>query len=103
MMVKKIYKYQLGAWPGNQNVNMPKGAKIVHFGLQENPYESLLTMTIWAEVHVSASGESLHSPSNEARYFYVYGTGHVISDDMEYVGTTVDHQRAEVWHLYERR
>ena len=81
----RIYKYPLYLAAGIQYVSMPAGAEIVHFAMQrDQPF-------IWAKVNPYAAMLQ--------REFWILGTGHDISDNLTYIGTT--QHGAFVWHLFE--
>jgi hypothetical protein len=67
-------------------VQMPAGARVLHFGVQDEQ------LTLWALVTPSA-------PLNHHR-FRLAGTGHPIEEDgLTYVGTCF--QGPFVWHLFD--
>ncbi len=86
-MTKVVFKYRLALKP-IQEVTMPKGARILHFG---NQYEFL---TIWAEVDSDAPFVQ--------RYFQIVATGgHFPEPEYNYIGTATFNGGNHVWHLYE--
>lgn len=85
--MKTIWKFELsqaGGWALN-NIRMPKSAQIIDVGMQGR------SLCLWAivEPHVS--------PVN--REISVYGTGHQLGDDVEYIGTV--HDGPFVWHVFD--
>ena len=89
-MNKTIYKYELAVDAFTQTIIMPKGAKILHFGNQNN------ALMIWAEVDPSWV--------EETRFFRVLATGannYPEDQKLSYVGTALFYDGAFVWHLYE--
>lgn len=86
-MAREVWKYEVPVAAGYHVVAMPQGARIVHLGVQQD-----MVIAFWAEVPLGA--ETIE------RYFWVRGTGHMISSDgWEYVGSVQMQQF--VWHLYE--
>ena len=89
--MKSVWKFEV---ENNlrQEIQMPKGAKILHLGVKNDaPY-------LWAEVDMDA-------PS-EFRTFEVFATGGNITQDMgierEYIGTYMIFRETLVFHVYER-
>ena len=82
-----IYKYPLTNNGGDlQKLELPSGAKILHFGLQDNK------LYIWAKVVLDFT--------KELRFFRVVGTGCELGiNSGEYIGTIF--QGPYVWHLFE--
>ena len=67
---------------------MPRFATIRHVGAQDDG------PVLWAEV------DERHAP--EGRQFFIYGTGHPISEEgLRYIGTCQT-ESGFVWHVYER-
>lgn len=87
--MKGIWKYEV-VIGGTHFHDMPKAARIVHVG---HPRHIGTVLTFWAEVDPHAERES--------REFAVFGTGHPIPDDYQYVGTD-DSAGDLIWHLHER-
>jgi len=87
--MNSIYKYELKI-SSLQALALPKGAEVLAV---KEAYERIF---IWCLV-------DLDEPETEDRYFYVYGTGHSISDealnDMFYLNTLVM-PNGLVWHIY---
>lgn len=86
-VARTIWKFPL-LLQGINHIDMPEGAEILHFNIQEDK------PTIWALVN--AQRESV------SRKFQLVGTGHeLIEEDDEpaiYVGTCF--QGPFVWHLF---
>ena len=89
--MKSIYKYPF-KWEHKPSLRMPKGAKILKFGVQDH------LPTIWASVDV---GETL----GEDREFLMIGTGQTVPDlhacYLSYIDTVFTHDEKFVWHLFE--
>ena len=86
-MTEAIWKFTLEATQVMQKVSMPKGARILHTGLQDGK------ITFWAEV--------VQSAEKEMRKFLVVGTGWELPPDRNYIGTA--QAPPFVWHIYEYR
>lgn len=84
-MARRIFKYQLPTSLGGR-LQIPSGATIVHVALQNK------VPCLWAIVQDDALVE--------VRFFMIFGTGHALPTDVEYVGTFQD--SPFVWHLFER-
>ena len=80
-MKRSIYKYSLT----DGVVSMPKNARILKVGMQDD------IPCLWASVDPYAE--------REHREFTTLGTGSLIPDRWEYVGTIFDRQY--VWHVFE--
>jgi len=83
-MSRCVWKYQLSE-PGGQVVQVPRGAKFLHFANQENGGQC-----VWAEVDTAEPREWVQ--------FRIHGTGQSIPAAGEYVGTLLD--GPFVRHLY---
>jgi hypothetical protein len=83
--MRAVYKYPIAS-----RVMMPKGAKILHLGHQDD------VMYFWVEIDTE---EKIH----EVRRFFVAGTGQVVPSDekMTYRGTVILHAGAYVFHVFE--
>jgi hypothetical protein len=86
-MSEAIWKFPLEVTQAVQKVSMPKGARILHAGLQDGK------LAFWAEV--------VQSAEKETRRFLVVGTGWELPPDRNYVGTV--QAPPFVWHIYEYR
>jgi hypothetical protein len=87
--MKTIHKYPLEV-KGQQTVEMPYGAQILHVGVQRNQ------ICIWAIL------ESV-KPMMVTRSFVIHGTGHPVDDTgLEHIGTVLMDDGALVWHIFER-
>ena len=84
-MSRTMFKYPLAGWITNHKVEMPKGARIRHVGIQQNQ------VTMWAEVDPDEAPET--------RNFVIRGTGQEIGEMEVYLGTVC--ARLYVWHLFE--
>jgi len=89
--MKTIYKYPIKI-TDNQDVRMPKGAKILCAQMQGE------TPCLWAEVDSTVG--------LEYRSIEIFGTGHPIHVDMgierKYIGTVQTNGGQLIWHVYER-
>jgi hypothetical protein len=87
--MKTIYKYVIR--PDKLKVQMPKGARLL------TAREQADEICVWAEVDTEQP--------TEQRHFQVFGTGHLMHEDMgtsrEYVGTAHLEGGALVFHVYE--
>lgn len=85
-----IHKYELD--PSNTRVSMPIGATVLTAAFQGN------TLCLWAKVDTDNA--------LEIRDFYVYGTGHVISQKVDssynFIGTSFM-SNGLVFHVFERQ
>jgi hypothetical protein len=90
-MSRVIFKYVL-AHHGNLATQMPKGAKVLHVGVQ---YQNLC---LWALVDIEQPVER--------RWFSVYGTGEALgkqSNSQNYIGTAemMVGMTSTIWHVFE--
>lgn len=83
-----IYKYQLEI-ADFQEIRMPRGAEILHVGLQND------ALNIWAMVNDDAE--------THPRWFEIIGTGQRMPErkdyDRKFIATSVG--KFFVWHLFE--
>lgn len=86
--MKTIWKFGV-PFSEDAKVEMPEGARIVYFAVQDRASDHA---QIWAEV----SGVTTTKP----RHLSIHGTGHPIPDDSVYIASCLD--GPFVWHLYER-
>lgn len=84
-MNRRIYKYRAPMPMTSSDIVLPKGAEVVHVGVQN------AQLMIWAKVDPRAQLET--------RPFAVVATGHPFSESAIHVGTVVLEQL--VWHLLE--
>lgn len=84
--MKTVYKYGLSL--ASPSVCLPKNAKFLFFGTQEDRF------FIWAEVNTQET-------EKEEKIFLIVGTGYHLPDGCEWLGTTI--APPFVWHLYERK
>jgi len=85
----KIWKFEIsGRVVSNEvtEVEMPKGAEILHAGTQR------VIPCVWALVDPEAE--------TETRLFYLAATGEDVPEG-EYVGTVFQHGVAYVWHVFD--
>lgn len=87
-MIRTIFKYGVQAVDGEQYVDLPVDAEIVHVG-KDGPSRVLF----WAVIDEQADYES--------RTFVVVGTGHEWPENCVYRGTARD-DAFLVWHLLEK-
>jgi len=86
--MKTIWKYSIPI-TDHFEIDMPKGATILYFGVQND------TPQIWVLIDSSAT--------TEKRKFRLAGTGHPIEEvELKYVGTVLMLADRLVWHLFER-
>ena len=83
---KAVWKYEV---PVRDEValQMPQGAKLLHFGLQQEQ------QCLWALVSPCAP--------RRVRRFRLAGTGHPIAEAGEYVGTVLRVKDRIVFHLFD--
>ncbi len=87
--MKKVFKYVL-EFADYVELELPVGAKILHFGIQYGDPR------IWALVDPTAG--------KEIRKFRFAGTGHPITEpdsELDFIGTVMMRDGALVWHLFE--
>ena len=82
----KIYKQLLEL--GTQTIELPLYAKII------TVHEQFAQLTMWYIFNEE-------STITEKRTFSVIGTGHIIPEGSEYIGTI--HQEQYVWHVFEHK
>ncbi len=83
---KTIYKYLLANSPGPQTIRLPKNARVLHVGSQDE------ILMLWCMV----------DPNNASvtRRFEVFATGQKVdSVGLNYLGTT--QVQPFVWHIFE--
>lgn len=91
--MKKIFKYHIPMdKDGDFFISLPQGYIPRYVGLQPSQGSD---PQVWIEIP-SPSEPSIYT---EFRHFHVFGTGHIIPDDAQYIGTWQD--GALTWHLYE--
>lgn len=79
--MKKIFKYQIAP-----TVKMPKGAKVIRVAQQDG------IGFLWAIVNPAKT-------TSELRKFGIVGTGHVLPEKADYIGSYDD--GPFVWHVLE--
>lgn len=90
-MARRVWKFPLALRSGEQFVDVPAGASIVH--LHSQVVGGGHRPVMWAEVDDSAP--------TTVRTFYVVATGESIPfEARQYLGTV--HIDWTVWHVYER-
>lgn len=97
-MARKVFKYgPLEIKDDVQLIHLPVSAKIVHVGSQSNGY-----ISIWAIVDEDSTEVT------SVKQFQIFGTGHPIPEDAQYVGTSIQgtpvtlQNGSLVWHVFER-
>lgn len=81
-----VWKFPLATALTDNALEMPKGAKVVHVGIQGE------RICLWAIVDMQAPVET--------RVFQIVGTGHEeVKEGMAHVGTV--QQGPWVWHVFE--
>jgi hypothetical protein len=90
----KVYKYQLVFRGEVQPIELPLGAEVLHFAVQDSSEGMNPIPLIWAKV----------DPGNETetREFILRGTGHEIGVNLyrtQHIGTVL--HGVFVWHLFE--
>lgn len=84
--MKSIWKYQLTI-AREQTIRPPKGAKIIHTGLDPTG-----ELCLWAEVDT-------HEEGSEPLLIRIYGTGHMLYEvGQRHLGSVVIGDY--VWHVY---
>lgn len=89
----KIFKYPLSRTTDLTQINLPKGAEILHVDVQDDRPQ------IWALID-----SDLPAHETELRSFKLVGTGHEIDipkDKLRFIGTFFLQGRAYVFHVFE--
>lgn len=86
-MARTIWKFPLRV-NDVQDIEMPRGATILHVNLQYN------TICLWALVDPDAT--------RERRLIAICGTGHSAPDDGRYIGSVMMMGGDLVFHVFER-
>ncbi len=92
-MVETIWKYEIEV-NDSISIEMPKGARGIHVGVQLDDFNGKEKVCLWAVVN----------PKNiiETRRFVVRGTGHSFKgEEGEHLGTFMLYEGALVFHLFE--
>ncbi len=87
--MRKVFKYAL-EFAGYIELELPVGAKILHFDIQRGHPR------IWALVDPTAE--------KEIRKFRFAGTDHPITEpdsELDFIGTVMMRDRTLAWHLFE--
>lgn len=97
-MARKVFRYgPVVVTDGPQQVEMPVSATIVNVGSKTTGF-----IDIWAIVDEDAIEQTT------VRTFQVFGTGHPLPEDAQYVDTSIQdgpfgmQNGSMVWHLFER-
>ena len=88
--MKRIHKQIVRM--GEFQYRLPYKSRIVHFGVDVNH-----SLCMWYEFRDPSPGTN--TVVKQIRTFRVFGTGHTVPDNSEYLHTTIVGQY--VWHLYE--
>lgn len=83
--MRQVWKYIVDITDGDQDINIPAGAKLVHVG----PHGKRIGL--WFEIDTQEKHSTIRS-------FRVFGTGHPIESG-RHVGTVII--IPFVWHVYE--
>jgi hypothetical protein len=83
--MKTVFKYLVPLEDEVVKIDMPTGAVLRHVASQGS------MPTMWFEVDPEAA--------SELRQFKVIGTGHVVPEGWDYIGTVMT--GVFVWHIYE--
>ena len=86
--MSRIYKYLL-QFTEIQEIEMPKGAQVIHVGVQAN------SICLWAIVDTAHPAER--------RSFAILATGHHNFDPgiVHHLGSVIMNEGALVWHVFE--
>lgn len=85
--MKKVYKWALAIDDAPQEIAIYEQSRILHCDFQNEQ------LCIWIEFGYSEDNR------RKDRYFRVFGTGHLIPDNCQWVATV--QQPPFVWHVYE--
>lgn len=95
-MARKVWRYPLEVKEGPQQLQWAVKGKIIHVDSKTFGYVDL-----WVEFD--------DSEEVATRTFQIFGTGWEITDDAQYIGTSVQRTQnpdqfneIKVWHVYER-
>lgn len=95
-MTRTIYKYPFEI-TDVQQIELPKGARILHVDVQVTGDFDRQVPCLWAEVETQAE--------KVMRTFYLFGTGHMMPDEQDiylfHVGSFLMRAGVLVFHLYE--
>ncbi|MEE3319349.1 MAG: hypothetical protein VX258_01560 [Pseudomonadota bacterium] len=91
--MKTIHKHRLNVSSDVQEIRLPESGTVlkVDYILQD------AAICMWVEV----DAESVIDTPKEVRTFKVFTTGSGIPDNASYLGTTIDHMKAQAYHVYE--
>ena len=91
--MKTIHKHRLKVSNDVQEIRLPEEGKVlrVDYILQD------AAICMWVEV----DADTVIDPPKEVRSFKVFNTGSGIPDNASYLGTTIDHMKAQAYHVYE--
>lgn len=91
--MRTVYKYGIPVGGETVTVEIPVGAKILHYGEQNG------TLFVWAEVDDERHSDLI--PKNAVRY-NVIGTGQPIPAGTQRHVATIPCANGLVWHVYEQ-
>ena len=91
--MKTIHKHRLKVSNDVQEIRLPEEGKVlrVDYILQD------AALCMWVEV----DADTVIDTPKEVRSFKVFNTGSGIPDNASYLGTTIDHMKAQAYHVYE--
>ena len=91
--MKTIHKHRLKVSNDVQEIRLPEEGKVlrVDYILQD------AALCRWVEV----DADTVIDTPKEVRSFKVFNTGSGIPDNASYLGTTIDHMKAQAYHVYE--
>ena len=91
--MKTIHKHRLKVVNEVQELRLPEEGKVLR--VDYIPQEAVIFM--WVEV----DADTVIDTPKEVRTFKVFNTGSGIPDNASYLGTTIDHMKAQAYHVYE--
>lgn len=87
-----VWKFEINLLGGDDaEFQMPQGARLLHVGVQSGQFPYVVA--IWALVNPTMP--------TVRRRLYVRGTGHVVPEGVEYVGSTITANGSLVWHVFD--
>ena len=91
--MKTIHKHRLKVSNDVQEIRLPEEGKVLRadYILQD------AAICMWVEV----DADTVIDTPKEVRSFKVFNTGSGIPDNASYLGTTIDHMKAQAYHVYE--
>ena len=94
--MKTVFKYAIPFSFSEISIFLPKNAKILKIDEQYNSLKERDVLYIWALIDKNET-------KYEERIFRIFGTGHLIEDDLEleYINTLFTENDSLVWHIFE--